>query len=175
VARFVAFLRAVNVGKRTVAMATARQLLEELGFEEVGSFVNSGNLLFSASGKAADHEAAVRAALEKAYGFEVTTFVRTAAQVKALATARPFGTIAAGHTHFVLLPLTRLTAAEQEAVEGLSNDHDTVTVVGRDVHWLIRSKSTETTLGPRRWKEALPDNPSTARNITMVTKLVERL
>lgn len=175
VARYVAFLRAVNVGKRTVAMATARQLLEELGYDQVGSFVNSGNLLFSADGRAVDHEANIRTALEKVYGFEITTFVRTAAQVKALVTAEPFGAIAAGHTHFVLFPLTRLTAAEKEAVEGLSNEHDTTLVAGRDVHWLIRSKSTETTLGPRQWKQALPDNPSTARNITMLTKLVERL
>ena len=174
-ARFVALLRAVNVGRRTVAMATARQALTELGFDQVGSYVNSGNLLFSASGKAADHEVAIRAALEEIYGFEITTFVRTAAQVRELTTARPFGTIAAGHTHFALFALTRLTAAEKRAVEGLSNEHDTVEVRGRDVHWLIRSKSTETTLGPKRWKEALPDNPTTARNLTMLTKLVDRL
>jgi uncharacterized protein (DUF1697 family) len=175
VARFVAFLRAVNVGKRTVAMATARQALEELGFDRVSSYVNSGNLLFSASGRASAHEAAIRTALEDLYGFEITTFVRTAAQVRELVTARPFGDLAAGHTHFALLALTRLTAAEKRAVEGLSNDHDTVVARGRDVHWLIRSKSTETTLGPRRWKEALPDNPTTARNTTMLAKLVERL
>lgn len=175
VARFVAFLRAVNVGKRTVAMATARQALEELGYDEVSSFVNSGNLIFSAAGTAVDHEAAVRGALERIYGFEITTFVRTAAQVRTLVTARPFGTIAAGHTHFVLFPLTRPTATERSAIEGLSNEHDTVLLAGQDVHWLIRSKSTETTLGPKQWKQALPGNPSTARNITMLTKLVERL
>jgi len=175
VARFVAFLRAVNVGQRTVAMATARRVLEELGFDQVGSFVNSGNLLFSADGRASDHEAAIRSALEDMYGFEVTTFVRTARQVRALATEKPFGVIAAGHTHFALLPLTRLTATEKEAVEGLSNDHDEVVVRGRDVHWLIRSKSTETTLGSRQWSQALPDNPTTARNTTMLERLAEKL
>src|SRR5690348_12706692 len=63
-ARFVAFLRAVNVGNRRVDMATAREVLAQLGYEDVGSYVNSGNLLFSATGKAADLEAAIRAALE---------------------------------------------------------------------------------------------------------------
>ncbi|MDQ1541307.1 MAG: hypothetical protein QOH29_2033 [Actinomycetota bacterium] len=174
-ARFVAFLRAVNVGRRTVAMATARKALEELGFDEVGSYINSGNLLFTATGKAAAHETAIRSKLEAVFRFEVTTFVRTAAQVKALATDKPFGNIAAGHTHFALLPLTPLTAKEKAAVEALSNDHDEVVVRGRDVHWLIRSKSTETTLGPRAWKEALPKNPTTARNTTMLMKLAEKL
>src|SRR6185503_19464900 len=98
-------------------MATARGVLEELGFDQVGSYVNSGNLLFSAGGGASDHETAIRSALEDVFGFEITTFVRTARQVKSLATDKPFGVIATGHTHFALLPLTRLTAAEKKAVE----------------------------------------------------------
>jgi uncharacterized protein (DUF1697 family) len=174
-ARYVAFLRAVNVGRRTVAMATARSALDDLGFDEVTSFVNSGNLLFTATGKALTHERAIRSKLDDVFGFEVTTFVRTAAQVRSLATEKPFGAIAPGHTHFALLPLTALTPAEKKTVEALSNDHDEVTVVGRDMHWLIRSKSTETTLGPKQWKQALPDNPTTARNVTMLTKLVDKL
>ncbi len=173
--RFVAFLRAVNVGRRTVAMATARDALEELGLADVSSYVNSGNLLFTAPGSASTHQTAIRTRLEDAFGFEVTTFVRTADQVRELATTKPFGTIASGHTHFALLTLTRLTAGQKRAVEALSNDHDEVVVAGRDVHWLIRSKSTETTLGPARWKDALPDTPTTARNTTMLAKLADRL
>ena len=156
-------------------MPAVQKALEELGFDRVGSYANSGNLLFSATGNAVEHEVAIRQALEDVFGFELTTFVRTARQVKDLATARPFGVIATGHTHFALLPLHRLTAAEKKAVEALSNDHDQVVVRGRDVHWLIRSRSPETTLGPRRWKQALADNPTTARNTTMLRRLVERL
>lgn len=174
-ARYVAFLRAVNVGKRTVAMATARAALEDLGYDGVDSFVNSGNLLFTGTGRSADHEKRIRARLEDEFGFEITTFVRTAAQVRSLAEEKPFGTIASGHTHFVLLPLQRLTAAQKRTVEAMSNDRDEVQVVGRDVHWLIRAKSTETSLGPKQWRDALAGMPTTARNTTMVEKLVTRL
>jgi uncharacterized protein (DUF1697 family) len=175
VARFVAFLRAVNLGERRVAMPTARKVLQELGLDRVGSYANSGNLLFSAAGTASDYEAAIRSALQDVFGFELTTFVRTARQVNDLATAKPFGVIAPGHTHFALLALTRLTAAEKRAVEALSNDHDEVVVRGRDAHWLIRSRSPETTLGPRQWKQALPENPTTARNTTMLERLARKL
>ncbi len=174
-ARFVAFLRAVNVGRRRVDMATACRTLEELGHTEVASFVNSGNLLFTATGRTAALEKQLRTALEAEFGFELTTFVRTAKQVRALASDKPFGTIAAGHTHFVLLPLTTLSAAERRAVEALSNDLDEVQVVGRDVHWLIRDKSSNTSLGPRLWSKALPGVPTTARNVTMVERLVKKL
>jgi hypothetical protein len=43
------------------------------------------------------------------------------------------------------------------------------------VHWLIRSRSPETTLGPKRWLDALPDNPTTARNIKLMRRLADRL
>ena len=175
VQRFAAFLRAVNLGRRRVDMATARKALGSLGYTEVASFVNSGNLLFTAKGEPADFENPIRAALEDIYGFEVTTFVRTAAQVIALGTDKPFGVLQPGHTHFVLLPLTPLTAEERRAVEAMSNDRDQVAVRGRDVHWLIRSKSTETSLGPRQWKQALPGNPTTARNVTMIERLITKL
>jgi uncharacterized protein (DUF1697 family) len=173
--RYVAFLRAVNLGKRRVAMPTAREALERLGYDDVGSFVNSGNLLFTSAEEAVDCERAIRAELEDVFGFEITTFVRTAAEVRALATDTPFGELAAGHTHFVLLPLNRLSAADRKNVEAMSNDRDQCVVVGRDVHWLIRAKSTETTLGSKRWRDALPDNPTTARNTTMMAKLLDKL
>ena len=156
-------------------MPTARKVLEQLGLDQVSSYANSGNLLFSTTGTASDHEAGIRSALEDVFGFELTTFVGTAAHVNDLATAKPFAIIAPGHTHFALLPLTRLTAAEKRAVEALSNDHDEVVVRRRDVHWLIRSRSPETTLGPRQWKQALPDNPTTARNTTMLERLAKKL
>jgi uncharacterized protein (DUF1697 family) len=176
VARFVAFLRAVNLGRRRVQMGTVRGVLPGLGLDDVDSFANSGNLLFSATGPASVHQDAIRSALEDEFGFELTTFVRTARQVRTLAAEKPFGSIATGHTHFALLTLTPLTAKEKKAVAALSNAHDEVVIIrGRDVHWLIRSRSPETTLGPKKWQEALPDNPTTARNTTLLERLVRKL
>ncbi len=174
-AHYVAFLRAVNLGKRRVEMARARQVLDGLGYADVDSYANTGNLIFTSTGRAAAHETPIRTALEREFGMELTTFVRTSRQVQRLASDKPFGTIADGHTHFALLTLRPMSAADKRRVEALTNDHDEVVVIGRDVHWLIRSRSPETTLGPRRWLEALPDNPTTARNTTLLERLAARL
>lgn len=173
-ARYVAFLRAVNVGGRRVAMASARRVLEDLGYQDVDSYVNSGNLLFSTMNKVDELEDTIRAALEREFGFELTTFVRTAKQVQKLVDEKPFN-LKGADTHFVLLPLKRMTAKDKKAVLGMANEHDELLISGRDVHWLIHGKSTETTLGPKEWKQALPDNPTTARNMRMVSRLAERL
>lgn len=49
--RYIALLRGINVGRaKRVAMADLRQLFEELGYDEVRSVLNSGNVVFSAAG-----------------------------------------------------------------------------------------------------------------------------
>lgn len=172
--RYVAFLRAVNVGARRVAMATARRVLEDLGYQEVASYVNSGNLLFSTMGETEKLESKIRPSLESEFGFELTTFVRTAKEVHNLVDDKPFS-LASQDTHFVLLPLKRMSANEQKAVLEMANEHDELLISGRDVHWLIHGKSTETTLGPKHWARALPGNPTTARNMKMLSRLADRL
>ncbi len=48
-------------------------------------------------------------------------------------------------------------------------------VTGRDVHWLMHGKSTDSKLSKRDWEKVLGTNTSTSRNMTMLRKLVARL
>ena len=50
-ARLIALLRAVNVGGRKLPMAQLRALCAELGWEDVRTYIQSGNLVFSASSR----------------------------------------------------------------------------------------------------------------------------
>lgn len=104
VATQIAFLRAVNVGKRRVAMRRAVEVLEGLGYEDVWSYINSGNLIFEGSGRRRELEATIGEALEAESGFEVTTFARTAAEIRKILTVKPF-TMVDSDTHLLhLLP-----------------------------------------------------------------------
>ena len=57
--RYVAFLRAVNVGGRRVSMDRLRAAFQELGFEGVSTYIASGNVVFEAIGRASDLERAI--------------------------------------------------------------------------------------------------------------------
>ena len=170
----VGFLRAVNVGRRTVANARVVELLEGLGYTDVWTYVNSGNVVFTAPGRREALERAIGRALEAEYGFEVTTFVRSAAELRRLADAHPFD-LAPGDTYFVTFLPGPPAAAAARALEAQSNDFDTLVVAGRDVHWRMRGKSTDTTVTPARWKQALGTTATTSRNMTSLTKLIDRL
>ena len=81
--RYVAFLRAINVGGRhLVKMDALRRLFEELGFTNVETFIASGNVVFeSKSRSAASLEKAIEAHLQKSLGYEVKTFIRSESEV----------------------------------------------------------------------------------------------
>lgn len=79
---YIAFLRAVNVGGRFVKMVDLRNGLSDKGFGHVESYIQSGNIRFTSSLRAATKvEAAVEAALEELCGFTVKTVVRTPTQL----------------------------------------------------------------------------------------------
>lgn len=169
----IAFLRAVNLGKRRVPMARLVEVCEGLGYDNVWTHANSGNAVFDAAGSRSAIERAMETALESAMGFEVTTFVRTAAELKKAVSRDPFK-LTAGDTYFITFLKKPPSAATKKALEAASNDFDTLVVDGRDVHWRMRGKSTDTKLAGKTWK-LVGEHGSTSRNANLLRKLVAKL
>ena len=87
----VALLRGVNVGgHRRLPMSALRALAEDLGWERVGTYVQSGNLVFAAGGTCVALEHALEAAIERHFEFAVSVAVRTGAQWLTYAAASPY-------------------------------------------------------------------------------------
>jgi uncharacterized protein (DUF1697 family) len=170
----VAFLRAVNVGKRTVRMPRVVELANDLGHMAVWTYVNSGNVVFRASGARAELERGFEAALEDDLGFEVTTFVRMAAELRRALALEPFA-IGPGDTYFVTFLKDRPSTPKAKALESLSNDFDTLVVEGRDVHWHMQGKSTDTKLPTKAWDDIVGRHRSTSRNTNMLRRLLAKI
>jgi uncharacterized protein (DUF1697 family) len=137
-----AFLRAVNLGSTRKASGEAlRSCFEDAGFDDVATFRNSGNVAFTASkgGAAAKLTAAVEKALAADLGFDVTVFIRTAAQVRAIAKQKPFPPKAVsaskGKLQVALLGSKPKAAAKKEVL-GLASDEDLLAVEGTELYWL---------------------------------------
>ncbi|HVZ39515.1 MAG TPA: DUF1697 domain-containing protein [Candidatus Kapabacteria bacterium] len=89
--RYIAFLRAINVGGHVVKMDQLKRLFEELGFQNVETFIASGNVIFETSApNAGALERKIESHLRSALGYEVATFVRSAPELAAVAGYRPF-------------------------------------------------------------------------------------
>ena len=71
-------------------------------------------------------------------------------------------------------PARRAVTARKD-LEALSNEFDTLVVDGRDVHWLMHGKSTDTRIPKRDWERVLGKNSSTSRNTTMLRGLMKKV
>lgn len=169
-ARYVAFLGGINVGGHRVSMAELRARFAELGFDDVSTYIASGNVVFST--RARQLEPTIEAHLEQALGYQVPTFVRTAADVTALAGASPFGdvpgTVAVG---FLRQAPPKAVARE---VAALGTDADTLEVIGTELWWHLPNGFSGSLLAPKALERA-GLGPLTTRNLNTVRKLAARL
>src|SRR5262245_58354496 len=125
--RYVAFLRAINVGGRVVKMEVLRALFEKLGFTGVETFIASGNVVFETpSSKTAAIEDRIEKALKETLGYEVATFVRTLEQVAAIAVhpAFPPHVVSRGRSFNVGMLKAPLDSSTSRALTGLRTDID---------------------------------------------------
>jgi uncharacterized protein (DUF1697 family) len=90
---FIALLRGVNVaGQRKVPMSDLRGLFETLGYADVRTYIQSGNVVFTAkTGTPASLRSAIEKALKHDFGFDVTVLLRTAAEMAAVVERNPYG------------------------------------------------------------------------------------
>jgi len=89
--KYIAFLRAINVGGHTVKMDYLRSLFTGLGLRNVETFIASGNVIFDSPSKSSRTlEKKIETCLLKALGYEVTTFVRSTTELVDIAQHKPF-------------------------------------------------------------------------------------
>ena len=136
-----AFLRAVNLGaKRRVSNDQLREILGDLGLEEVSGFRTSGNVVFAA-GRESEAKLTkwIEAGLADALGFDVTVFVRTAEELKAIAAQEPFPPKVVGKSkgklQVSILP-REPTAAKRKEVLAMATDQDPLAFGVRELYWL---------------------------------------
>jgi uncharacterized protein (DUF1697 family) len=89
--RYVALLRGINVGgKSLIRMAELKECVDELGYDEVSTFIASGNVLFeTAERDAAKLETALERALEARFDLPITVVVFSRAEFARIVTAIP--------------------------------------------------------------------------------------
>lgn len=99
----VALLRGINLGsKRRVAMADLRGWLTDLGYTDVRTLLQSGNVVFQADKKPAAVRKEVESALVEGAGFAVDVVLRTAPELRAVVDADPFGDVVTDPSRFVV-------------------------------------------------------------------------
>jgi uncharacterized protein (DUF1697 family) len=118
--RYVALLRGINVGgKNPIRMADLKACFEQHGFEDVATYIQSGNVLFGSSGSSgAKLVARIERFLATTFDYEASVVLRSRDQMRAIVEAAPKGFGADPATHrsdviFLKPPLTAKAAMDQ--------------------------------------------------------------
>ena len=107
VVRCVALFRGINVGKaKRIAMADLRACFESLGYDDVKTLLNSGNVVFSAPAAAAGKAAArIEKTVASKHGLKSRVTVLTGGEVEAIVKENPFGKVANNPSRFFITVL----------------------------------------------------------------------
>lgn len=172
--RWVAFLRAVNVGGRTVKMAAVKSALAKAGLDEVETFLASGNVLFESGKREPALRTLIEATLAKSLGFEVPTVVRPAEELVELASSKAIAeakrrapTLVVGFLHE---PLGKSAMKQLTALE---TDVDRFAHAGRHLLWLCSVKQSESKLTLTKVEKAI-GGVATFRGANTVERLAAK-
>jgi uncharacterized protein (DUF1697 family) len=174
--RYVAFLRAINIGGHVVKMAELKKLFEEMGFKSVETFIASGNVIFETTKTdAARLEARIEKQLQKSLGYEVATFVRSEEEIAALANESPFTdeAVSRSRTYNVAFTKSNLGDGHREKVKVYNSDVSDFVARGREVHWLCKVMQSESNFVSARFEKELALK-ATWRNINTVRRIAAK-
>ena len=128
----ISLLRGINVGgNKKIRMAELKALYESLGFSNVTTYVQSGNVVFDAdSADAPAQIASIEAAIAEHFGFDVTVLLRTADELRRILDNNPFPAAEAKYLHVLFLS----TMPDPAAAEALN----VPVAIGED--WLLAGR-----------------------------------
>jgi uncharacterized protein (DUF1697 family) len=180
-ATYAALLRGVNVGgANRLPMARLREVAAGLGWEDVATYIQSGNLVFSAAGKAATLAEALHDGIRAAAGLDVDVVVLTRAEVVTLETDCPWSQDDPRHVHALVHPGTlggEARAAVGQAVTAARQrgSLDEARAIGRVLYLRTPDGLGRSTLAPLLERSAVRSltGRGTARNLATVRRLRE--
>jgi uncharacterized protein (DUF1697 family) len=170
-ARYVAFLRGINLGSTNkVSMAALRALVESLGYTDVVTYINSGNLILSTTDSAATVQRRVAEAIKGQLGLEVDMAVRTPDRLARIVADNPYpdGDQSLVTVAFLVNPAGPEAKAKVAAVAA---DHEPVSFAGQEVYVHYTRGQGRSKLAAR-FSDIIGVS-ATVRNMRTVTKVLD--
>jgi uncharacterized protein (DUF1697 family) len=172
--RYVAFLRAINVGGHTVTMGRLVELFESLELDDISTFIASGNVLFTSRAKPVMLERQIDRHLHAELGYPAEAFVRSIADLQLVLKQQVFAATEVAASHALMIGFLRAEPTREvvAAIERLSGSTDKLAIRGRELHWLRTVQESDPKLA-RQLEKAI-GGPMTVRNVNTVRRIVEK-
>ncbi len=170
----IAILRGINVGgKRKILMADLRTLCETLGWDNVQTYIQSGNIIFTADAENKVLENKLEKAIAENYGFDVPVIVRNADDFQRMVNKNPFynNDVDISHLHLTILK-QQPTAENTDHIQMYNFEPDRFEIDNQAVFVYCAGKYHQSKLTNNFFEKKLKVG-ATTRNWKTVLKLVE--
>jgi len=176
-AKHIAFLKAINVGGHTVKMDYLKSLFEKMGFENIETFIASGNVVFETKSKDVDSmKKKIETQLEKSLGYRIATFIRTTKELKEISEHKPFkeSDLDNQHNYMYIGFLDNLPNKEsQKKLLALSDEANEFSFNKTELYWLCRKNFSDSGITGKVLEKAL-GMETTIRNSTTIKKIATK-
>jgi uncharacterized protein (DUF1697 family) len=170
--KYVAFLRAINVGGNAIIkMTDLKRMFESAGLENVQTYIQSGNVIFETGEDIDAVKKRIERQLEGAAGYKIHFFVRTMRELQSIVSKSPF-TAKANEMVYVAFLDQKPDPKSQQALLDLKNEADDFAVKGREAYHLRRDR--EKSALAKTSIEKILKSPATLRNMTTLAKMVDK-
>jgi len=173
VASHLVFLRGINLGSRNrIAMAELRESLAEAGFKDMGTYLQSGNVILSSKARPENVARKCKRQLAARFGLDIDVVVRTRDELAEVVERNPLGRVAVNPKRYQVSFLSaELDPEAVSKLEAAAIPPEQFVVIGREVYaW-----HPDTIARSRLWALLAGQGLgviATSRNWTTVTKLL---
>ena len=175
--KHLSLLRGINVGgQKKIKMVELKALYEGLGFADVQTYIQSGNVVFDAD-SGLNHQTLIEQAIQKAYGFDVHVLVRTKDEFNAMVEACPFGEVdleVEGGKVLATLLSDEPNSEAMDSLASLKHESESLVVLNKVVYLRCPNGYGKTKLSNNLLEKKLKVQ-ATTRNWRSMKKLQEML
>lgn len=172
---YISLLRGINVsGQKKIKMADLKAMYINLGFEDVLTYIQSGNVIFKTKKTALEKlEKTIKEGIQKTFGFEVPTLVISRAELSTLAEANPYKDREVEHKFLYLTLLLHPPAKEKiQTIEAMEFPGEEFKITERVVYLCVPNGYGRTKLNNNFFESKLKTQ-ATTRNLKSINKLLE--
>ena len=170
---YIAMLRGVNVGGKTMAMSELRELCSSLKLKDAQTYIQSGNVVLGYDGVPSQLEDILENGIKKRFGMDVKVVVRAASDLSEIISSNPFGEGA-----YVTFLSSKPEKVDLDAINRARAMKEDFKIVEREVYLLLpngygRSKLNNNFFEAKLGVAATTRNLKTARALLAMAKSSE--
>jgi uncharacterized protein (DUF1697 family) len=170
--RYIAFLRAINVGGRVVKMDDLKKMLAMPGIKNLTSYIQSGNLAFDSTENEETLTKKIETKLLKTLGYEVNTFIKTIPQLEAIVKKTPYKKHAEDMAQHVSFLSAKPDPDAVKALLALQTEFEQFTITGTEAYILVKKGAYGETKFSNTFLEKKLKVAATTRNWATVNKMI---